>query len=96
MQKYFCLYKIFDKNNIKISYSFTKNLEQYIAQHNNITLNTYLNNVNSNITTDKKCNCRKNSTFPLNHKCMNKGIIYKTSIKHNGETKFDFGSTANH
>lgn len=60
------LNKFFNKNNIKISYSSTKSLEQYIAPHHNLILNKYLNNFNSNDSTDKNCNCRKNSTYPLN------------------------------
>lgn len=40
-----------------ISYSCIKNLELYIAQHDNITLIKYLNTLSNDINTDKKWNC---------------------------------------
>lgn len=32
----------------------------------------------------------------MNGKCTYKGVIYKASIKHNGQIKFYFGSAANY
>lgn len=87
--------KIFNKNNIMVSYSWTRNIDQYIAQHNNVTLNKYLSNTNNNSSCDdQQCNCCKSSVCPMNGKCMYKEVI-KVCIRHNDQIKSYFGSTAN-
>ena len=56
-------HKIFNKNNIKVSYNCMKNMYSIIKQHN------------SHITKKQKscvrtCNCSNKSKFPLGNKCL--------------------------
>lgn len=82
------LNEIFNKN-VKVSYSYAKNIDQYISQHNCSILNKDLNNLqNSNIPATNECNCQKNKPYPLNGRCMTKSLVYKAEIKYDDEVKF--------
>ena len=61
---YHRFHKIFNNNNIKISYSCMPNMKQIILNHNNNILN---NSKNHNPT--PPCNCRKKEECPLQGKC---------------------------
>ena len=66
-------HKIFNKNNIKVSYSCMKNMQSIIKQHN------------SHITKKEKpcvrtCNCSNKSKCPLGNKCLVNNIIYQAEV----------------
>ena len=68
--------KILNKNNVKISYSFTANIESIISMHN------------KEVITEKKtqavnCNCVIKPDFPLSNQCQITNIIYKAKITSN-------------
>lgn len=84
------LRNLFNKNDVKVTYSCTKNLDKYFALHNNLIYNTYLNYRNRS-PDNQACNCRNCDLCSMNGKCMCKGIIYKASIIHNDQTKSFFG-----
>ena len=83
------LHKIINKNNVKLSYSTTKNMKRIIQSHNNKILN---NKENSN---DKMCSCpsTKKNNCPLQNKCLSKCIVYKATVKKSN--KFYLGISAN-
>ena len=54
------LHKIFNRNNVKVSYSCLPNVSTIITSHNKTTLS---NQIHPN---EPKCNCRKKDTYPLN------------------------------
>ena len=56
-------HKIFNRNNVKISYSCIDNIENIISSHNKEITNFY-NKLNG-----KTCNCRNKSNCPLENKC---------------------------
>ena len=74
--------KIFNKNNIKVSYSCTDNLQTIIKKHNRKILET-----SKTPSTENNCNCRKKNDCPLKNNCL-------TSMLNNvtRNTNFLFGT----
>ena len=64
------LYKNFNRNNVKVSYSCTENISSYISSHNEKLLNSRTGNI-------KPCKCRKKDECPLNGECLAQDIVYK-------------------
>ena len=56
-------HKIFNRNNVKISYSCIDNIKNIISSHNKA-----ITNFHSEIS-GKTCNCRNKSSCPLDNKC---------------------------
>ena len=83
------LYKIFNKNNVKLSYSCTRNMGKIISAHNNSIVN------DKNPT--YSCNCRNKAECPLTNKCLTRSVIYKAVVQNeiDEETKFYLGLTEN-
>lgn len=71
------LHKIFNRNNVKVSYSCTKNMKAYINIHNNKIIN------NNDTVMDRNCNCIKKEQCPVENKCLTKNIIYKATTNSN-------------
>ena len=96
IQKHFTpnhvLYKIFNKNTLKLSYSCLPNMKAVLDAHNRAILRV------SVTTDDKNCNCRRAVECPLEGKCLTKNVIYQADISSVGEnkapTKSYIGSTA--
>ena len=65
--------KIFNKNNLKISYSCMKNIKSIINTHNKSILHK-----TENIT--KTCNCIKKDNCPLDNECLQTNIVYEATI----------------
>ena len=71
------LHKIFNRNNVKISYSCTKNVKSIINNHNMKILS---NKTNEN---ERKCNCRKKEDCPMNGLCLEGNIVYQGTVTSN-------------
>ena len=87
------LYKIFNRNTIKVNYSCTKNIKTFINSHNHEILQ--LNESNDDKRT---CNCRQKNECPMNGKCLTTNLIYEatiTSDKPNQQAKKYIGLTEN-
>ena len=56
-------YKIFNRNNVKISYSCMDNLKTIISSHNKKVSN-------STVKPTRKCNCRNKNNCPLEAHCL--------------------------
>ena len=65
--------KIFNKNNVKISYCCGPNLKNMINGHNRDLFDSY-------DQPDLKCNCRVPSACPVDGKCQTKNVIYRASV----------------
>ena len=65
------LHKIFNRNNVKISYSSMPNFGSIINSHNKKI-------INSNIPKQPAptCNCRSKSSCPLNGGCFQSSLVY--------------------
>ena len=70
------LHKVINRNTVKISYSCMPNVKQIISNHNR----SVQNNQNLDQTTEKKCNCRKDKTCPLDGNCLTEGVIYQSTV----------------
>ena len=61
------LHKLFNRNNVKVSYSSLPNFKNVINGHN------------KNILNDQEkppCNCREKTSCPLNGSCQHKSLVY--------------------
>ena len=67
---------LFNKNNIKVSYSCMENMGTIISKHNK----KILSNNNTNDGNDKLCNCRSQQNCPLDNKCLTTSLIYNAQI----------------
>ena len=66
-------HEIFNKNNIKVSYSCMDNMEKLVKKHNN-------NRLRKNDTNQRNSNCRANNTCPLDGKCLSSNIVYSAEV----------------
>ena len=80
--------KLFNKNNVKLSYSCTKNMSSIISSHNKKVLSSDI----SGPLNDGGCNCTK-FTCPMNGNCLENGVIYKAEVSCNNSRKDYIGST---
>ena len=67
------LHKLFNRNNIKVSYSCTQNVGRIIKAHNK-KLST------PPCTETPLCNCRRKDECPLNGDCRTASVIYKCKV----------------
>ena len=85
------LHKIFNRNNLKVSYSCTTNMANIIKSHNQKILNE-----NSTTSSEKKCNCRNKNLCPLDGTCLTKNIIYEATVTTtSGNSRTYIGMTEN-
>ena len=70
-------HSIFNRNNVKVSYSCIENIKTIITNHNK----TFLNG--SETSNKKKCNFIYKNTCPLNGECQSESIIYQASLNSN-------------
>ena len=70
--------KLFNRNNLKVSYICLPNISSIISSHNKKVL--------TDITpsTDPTCNCREKDTCPLNGKCYDKSVLMLREIIRTG------------
>jgi hypothetical protein len=69
------LHKIFNRNNIKISYSCMTNFGQTISMHNKSLLTKQPDQAEAGA-----CNCRNKANCPLPGKCTTEGVIYQATV----------------
>ena len=68
-------HKLFNRNNVKVSYSCLPIISNIITSHNRKVLS------NTNENQDPKCNCREKDNCPLNGKCLDSQVIYSCNVK---------------
>ena len=71
------LHKLFNRNNLKVSYSCLPNISSIISSHNRKILNPDT----TDDTTDETCNCRAKAECPLSGNCLDKHLIYQSTVK---------------
>ena len=82
------LHKLFNRNNVKISYSCLPNIKSIINAHNRKILYP------SPTIGRRTCNCINISQCPLQQNCLSNNILYKaiiTPVRENLETKVYYG-----
>ena len=76
------LHKIFNRNNVKVSYSCMDNMSRIVNAHNKRIIH------DKPTTATKTCNCRIPHDCPLNGNCQIKSVIYKATVTtSNNDTK---------
>ena len=70
------LRKIFNRNNVKVSYSCTQNIGSIIKSHNK----KLLSQINDTDNTDEPCNCTIKDDCPLEGNCQISSVIYKCEV----------------
>ena len=89
LQKHFPLthttYTIFNKNKVKISYSWCPNMVCIISSHNKQILNSN--------SAEYGCICSNRDECPLENKCLIHRIVYRADITNNktDEHKYYYG-----
>ena len=71
------LHKILDRNNAKVSYSYTKNMKTITNNHNKNILGKKPSIDTSN------CNCRNQKNCPLNDQCQIGEVVYESTLTSN-------------
>ena len=66
------LHKLFNRNNVKVSYSSLPNFKSVINGHNKNILNEQ--------EKPSPCNCRDKTSFPLNGSCQHKNLVYSCKV----------------
>ena len=74
-------YKIFNRNNVKISYCCAPNISTLISSHNRKISNE------NNEGNKTPCNCRNKTSCPVQNKCCQNNVIYQASITAANNTK---------
>ena len=83
-------HSLFNKNNVKVSYSCMDNMKTVINKHNMKITNA---DNNANAITGEQCNCRKKDQCPLDNKCLTSSVIYNAQVTTNNTTKNYIGLT---
>ena len=82
------LHKIFNRENVKMSYGCVDNIAQIIKKHNKKVLTP------ESTSPQAACNYRDKPVCPLDGACLTKSIVYQTEVKTgDGQTKQYIGMT---
>ena len=73
------LHKLSNKNNIKVSFSCTRNIASLIKGHNTAVLKPQAQ--------DKLCNCRVKTDSSLKGKCRATNLVYEATVITGNTTK---------
>ena len=71
------LHKLFNRNNVKISYSFMPNVKLIINEYNKTVLDPATN------TSERTCDCINKEKCPLQEKCLTNNIMYNATLTSN-------------
>ena len=69
------VYKIFNRSNVKVSYSSMPNISSIIKSHNKKVLSN-----NESKSSKSSCNCRDKSSCPLNGNCLQQNVMYCSKV----------------
>ena len=69
-------HSLFNKNNVKVSYSCMENMGSIINKHNK----KVLANNTSRDSNKSLCNCRSKEQCPLNNTCQSSSIVYNAQV----------------
>ena len=89
------LKKVFNRSNVKVSYSCLPNISASISAHNKKTLLEHTAQQQPATTAKKTCNCKEDETCPLHKNCLQTSVVYKATVERNQwETANYVGLTA--
>ena len=67
-------HKLFNRNNVKLSYSCMPSMKNVIQKHNSKIMEDLKS------TNNKTCSCRQKSDCPLNQNCLSECLVYNTVV----------------
>ena len=80
------LYKLINRNTVKMSYRCMPNMGKLISGHNKKLLNEHHHQQQQQpqqqqeVKQQKMCNCSKNTICPVNGECMKSNVIYQAVV----------------
>ena len=77
------LSRIFNRKTVKVSYSTTNNMQGIISSKNAKILNRKERPL-------KNCNCREDTSCPLEGKCLDKNVVYKATVTQQDGTQNNY------
>ena len=80
------LYRIFNRNTLKFSYSYMSSMSRVIKEHNYKVLSTTK-------CVDRLCNCRNKGNCPLGGKCLQICIASKAHVIMNKDSHVYYGAS---
>ena len=86
------LYKIFNGNTVKISYSCISSMLGIINRNNKMIMNTNSPQAKERA---KQCYSRSSLECPLDNKCLSKSFVCQCTVHHYDTTQSYIGITAN-
>ena len=95
------LSKLFNRHNVRVSYSCNENMRTFINRHNKAVLNRHNKRAKLEHMTDgqhdRNCNCRQPDLCPVNGYCLSSNVIFKAEVTtdDNNNTRSYIGATAN-
>ena len=89
------LHKIFNRHNVRISYSCLDNMSSFINRHNRKIPNKHTRQTNvSNTENTRQCNCRQPNKCPAEGKCLTKSVVYQAEVAADNKPVKYIGVTA--
>ena len=79
---YFLVNKLFNKNNIKLSYSCMLNVNNIIRKHSSKIMK------NLAPSTTKNCNCRRKTECPMHDNCLSECLMYEAFVSKTTDTYY--------
>ena len=83
--RHYKFYKLFDRNNVKLSYSYMPSMKNVIQKHNSKIME------DPKQTNNKTCCCRQKSYCPLNQNCLSECLVYN-AVVNTSTTKNYYGT----
>ena len=81
-------HRIFNRHNVRLSYSCTPNMQTIISSHNKKLLSEQHGN-----EPEPLCNCRRGTVCPLNGECKTPAIVYQANLQTEDRTECYIGLT---
>ena len=75
-------HKLFNRNNVKLSYSCMPSMKNVIQKHNSKIM------VDPKPTNNKTCSCRQKLDCPLNQNCPSEGLVYNAVVNTSTTKKY--------
>ena len=85
------LYKIINRQTVKVSYSCMGNMERLIKGHNRKLLHEHTRGEKKDA---RKCNCSNRESCPLKGDCLQQGVVYLAKLKADADEYHYVGMTA--
>ena len=81
-------HSLFNKNNVKVSYSCMDNMQSIINKHNK-----KVTSIDTKPNAQDQCNCRDKDQCPIDNNCLTSAVIYNARVTTGDTTKNYIGLT---